>query len=69
VSHAVFQEVEQGPPEEFRPFRCSRCGRLLCLEKLVEGTLKIKCRRCKSMNVLQIQQQSEQAESLTSGTK
>jgi phage FluMu protein Com len=43
------------PPDlnpEVEEFRCVNCGRFLGLVALVEGTVVIKCRRCKIWSVL-----------------
>jgi phage FluMu protein Com len=35
-----------------RPFRCSRCGRFLCKEAIVDGLVLVKCRSCKAYNLI-----------------
>ncbi|MDD5700417.1 MAG: hypothetical protein PHU23_00080 [Dehalococcoidales bacterium] len=45
------------PPEDaikFKEFHCTGCGRFLALYAIVEGTIVIKCRRCKEENVLDV---------------
>lgn len=45
------------PPDlnlELKEFHCSNCGRFLALVAIVEGTIAIKCRRCKELNVLNV---------------
>ena len=32
------------------PFRCKKCGKLLAYEKILIGTIEIKCTRCKVNN-------------------
>ena len=45
-------------PEELKvtlkEYHCANCGRFLCLQAIVEGTIAIPCRRCKEMNVLDV---------------
>jgi len=38
----------------FKEYHCSNCGRFLALQAVVEGTIVIKCRRCKEYSVLDI---------------
>jgi len=40
---------------KLKEFRCKGCRRVLALVAMVEGTIAIKCKRCKSWNVLDIQ--------------
>lgn len=51
-------DVLDGLPEDLnvslREYHCGNCGRFLCLYAIVEGTIVIKCRRCKEYNVLDI---------------
>jgi phage FluMu protein Com len=42
---------------ELKEYHCCNCGRFLCFQAIVEGTIAIKCRRCKEMNVLDITQE------------
>lgn len=45
------------PPDlnvDVREFHCSNCGRFLAMVAIVEGTIAIKCRRCKELNVLNV---------------
>jgi len=44
---------------DFKEYHCSNCGRFLCLQAIVEGTIAIKCRRCKELNVLDIRSVEE----------
>lgn len=34
--------------------RCCDCGRFLCLQAIIEGTVAIRCRRCKKWTILDI---------------
>lgn len=36
-------------------FRCKKCGRLLAMEDIRQGELEIKCKYCKTFNVIRIQ--------------
>jgi phage FluMu protein Com len=45
------------PPEDrinFKEFHCTSCGRFLAMYAIVEGTIIIRCRRCKEDNVLDV---------------
>lgn len=52
------EELLDKLPEELntklRAYHCASCGRFLCFQAIVEGTIVIKCRRCKEYNVLDI---------------
>lgn len=43
-------------PDELNPqveeLHCANCNHFLALEAIVEGTIAIKCRYCKSWNIL-----------------
>ncbi|MDD5510677.1 MAG: hypothetical protein PHI12_07705 [Dehalococcoidales bacterium] len=39
---------------EFKEFHCTSCGRFLSLYAMVEGTVVIRCRRCKTDNILDV---------------
>lgn len=39
---------------EMRPFRCVTCGRYLLSENVTSGFLRVRCRSCKTDNVLGI---------------
>jgi len=43
-------------PDELNPkveeLRCANCNHFLAMEAMVEGTIAIKCRYCKSWNIL-----------------
>lgn len=51
-------ELEANLPDELniklREYHCANCGRFLALQAIVEGSIVIKCRRCKEINVLNI---------------
>lgn len=59
MTSQVITEMDLPSREEFRPVRCTRCGRMLCLEAMTDGALKIKCPRCKSMNVMAVRPNGE----------
>lgn len=37
-------------------FHCGRCGRFLCLQAMVEGTIILWCNKCKDINILDVRQ-------------
>jgi phage FluMu protein Com len=39
---------------KFEEFHCTKCGRFLALYAIVEGTIVVRCRRCKEDNVLDV---------------
>ncbi len=53
-------ELLEKLPEELnsklQEYHCAKCGRFLCFFALVEGTVVIKCRRCKELNILDVRQ-------------
>ncbi len=50
------QDILEKLPEDLdirlKEYHCGNCGRFLCLQALIEGTVVIKCRRCKEWNIL-----------------
>lgn len=62
TSERVLEEMAVPSSEEFRPVRCNRCGRMLCLEAMTDGALKIKCPRCKNINVIAVRGNGEEAQ-------
>lgn len=40
---------------KLKEYHCANCGRFLALYAIIDGTIVIKCRRCKEYNVLDIQ--------------
>ena len=52
-------EMREDIPEELnailKEYHCANCGRFLALQAIIEGTLVIRCRRCKTVNVLDTQ--------------
>jgi LSD1 subclass zinc finger protein len=40
---------------KFEEFRCKGCRRVLALVAIVEGSVVVKCKRCKAWNALDIQ--------------
>ena len=52
----TFKEELRNVNPEVKEYHCSNCGRFLCFQAIVEGTIAIKCRRCKEFNVLDIRQ-------------
>ncbi len=51
--------LEKLPAElnaQLQEYHCAKCGRFLAFFAIVEGTVVIKCRRCKEMNVLDLRQ-------------
>lgn len=34
-----------------KPFRCFKCGKLLAMENIIVGTVEIKCKSCKELNI------------------
>jgi phage FluMu protein Com len=60
VSGENVQTHRELPPDlnpEVEEFRCVNCGRFLGLVALVEGTIVVKCRRCKIWSVLDVHRQ------------
>jgi phage FluMu protein Com len=60
-------------PEELKvrvkEYHCANCGRFLCFQAILEGTIAIKCKRCKEWNVLNIESTEEVlTKVLTSGS-
>ena len=53
-------ELLEKLPEELnarlQEYHCAKCGRFLAFIAIVEGTIVIKCRRCKELNVLDVRQ-------------
>lgn len=55
----TFRELPQDMDVEIEEFRCVNCGRFLGLIALVEGTVVIRCRRCKIWSVIDIHREIE----------
>lgn len=52
------RKTEEIPPEmaiKLKEYHCANCGRFLCLQAIAEGTIVVKCRRCKELNILDVQ--------------
>lgn len=49
-----FTELPDELNVEFLELHCTNCGRFLALQAIVEGTIAIKCKRCKQWNVLDV---------------
>lgn len=47
------EDVPVSTEYEFTPLYCSRCGRFLLLQDLIEGAIQVKCRSCKYWNLLE----------------
>lgn len=60
VSKTTFSEVPEELDAVMQQFRCGGtyqgkpCGRMLALVGIVEGTVAVKCKRCKEWNVLDV---------------
>jgi phage FluMu protein Com len=39
---------------KFQEFHCTKCGRFLALYAIVEGSIIIRCKRCKTDNVMDV---------------
>jgi phage FluMu protein Com len=56
------RETVENLPEELnvkmKEYHCANCGRFLALQAIIEGTIAIKCRRCKELNVLDVRSNS-----------
>lgn len=39
---------------KLKTYYCASCGRFLAYHAIIEGTIIIKCRRCKEYNVLDV---------------
>jgi phage FluMu protein Com len=60
MTSQVIEDMALPVKDQFRPFRCTRCGRMLCLEAIGDGAVKIKCPRCKNVNVLAVRPRGEE---------
>ena len=54
-SHEILDELPEELKVKLKEYHCCNCGRFLALYAIVEGTIAIKCRKCKELNVLDIQ--------------
>jgi len=54
MTSQVIEDMALPDRDEFRPFRCTRCGRMLCFEAISDGAVKIKCPCCKNISVLAV---------------
>ncbi len=55
TSKSVLDQVPDEMKAKLREYHCSNCGRFLALQAIVEGSIVIRCRRCKELNVLDVQ--------------
>jgi phage FluMu protein Com len=49
------KEIPEEMREKVKEFHCPNCGRFLAFYAIIEGTIAVKCRRCKEVCVLDIQ--------------
>lgn len=51
-------ELLEKLPEELnaklKEYHCANCGRFLAFQAIIDGTIVIKCRRCKEFNILDV---------------
>lgn len=51
-------EIRDKLPEELnarlKEYHCANCGRFLAFQAIIEGTIAVKCRRCKEWNILDV---------------
>lgn len=50
----LLEKLPEDLNTRLKEYHCANCGRFLCFQAIVEGTIVIKCRRCKEYNVLDI---------------
>ena len=50
----VYPECPEELDTKLEQFRCGECGRVLALVGIVEGTIAIKCKKCREWNVLDV---------------
>ena len=51
----VLEEIPEELNATLQELHCSNCGRFLALQAIVEGTIAVRCRRCKQYTVLDVQ--------------
>lgn len=64
----TFRELPEDLNPDVEEMRCVNCGRFLGLVALVEGTVVIKCRRCKIWSVIDVSNSVAEAVSTESSS-
>lgn len=54
IPDELLEKLPEDLNARLREYHCANCGRFLAFQAIVEGTVVIKCRRCKEYNVLDI---------------
>ena len=52
-------EIPEELKAKVKEYHCANCGRFLCFQAILEGTIAVKCKRCKEWNVLDVQSTAE----------